>query len=93
MGVLLLRSAGTNPLGPWEAVPAQLMAEQCSLRRVDQTHNTPYQSQFTRIVERGTRVLENALRALLLDRGQGGLGPDATPTTACLSGYPACRYQ
>ena len=37
---------------------------------VDKTHTTPYHPQANEMVERGNRGLEDALRALLLRRGQ-----------------------
>ena len=50
---------------------SRLMAELSNLWRVDQTHTTPYHPQSNKVVERGNRVLGDALRALLRDRGQG----------------------
>ena len=52
---------------------SQSMAELCSFWRVSQTHTTPYHPQSNRVEERGNRVLEDALRALLLGRGQEDL--------------------
>ena len=50
---------------------SRLMAELSNLWRVDQTHTTPYHPQSNKVVERGNRVLGDALRALLRDREQG----------------------
>ena len=44
---------------------SQLMAELCSLWRVDQTDATPYHPKSTGVVESGNRVLGDTLRALL----------------------------
>ena len=49
---------------------SQLMMELCALWQVDQTHTTPYHPQANGVVERGNRVLGDALRALLLERSQ-----------------------
>ena len=40
------------------------MMELCALWQVDQTHTTPYHPQANGVVERGNRVLGDALRAL-----------------------------
>ena len=49
---------------------SRLMDELCSLWLVDQIHTTPYHPQSNGVVERGNRVLGDALRAFLLGRGQ-----------------------
>ena len=49
---------------------SQLMSELCALWQVQQTHTTPYHPQANGVVERGNRVLGDALRALLLERSQ-----------------------
>ena len=49
---------------------SRLIVELCSLWRVDQTHTTLYHHQSNGVVKRGNRVLGDALRAFLLDKGQ-----------------------
>ena len=49
---------------------SQLMMELCALWQVDQTHTTPYHPQANGVVERGNRVLGDALRVLQLQRSQ-----------------------
>ena len=49
---------------------SQLMSELCALWQVQQFHTTSYHPQANGVVERGNRVLGDALRALLLERSQ-----------------------
>ena len=49
---------------------SQLMAELCSLWQVDQAHTTPYHPQSNRVVERGNRMLRDALMVLLFNCSQ-----------------------
>ena len=67
---------------------SRLMAELCSLWRVDQTHTTLYHPQANRVVGRSNRVLRDELRAFLLDRGQGDWNLLLPQTVACFPWPP-----
>ena len=46
------------------------MMQLCVLWQVDPTHTAPYHPQANGVVEHGNQVLEDALRALLLESSQ-----------------------